>query len=152
MELTDAARQVQEKIPSEPERPNNRPIGILDASVLQVVEQERLEKKLDRFEDLPADVPPVQPPEGDTSPVAAYKPDFFGPRTVLLMFFKNSPQPLRVTIAGEGDLFIGRSTANVAMNPEIDLDRVDGAKMGVSRMHAVITRRNNQLRSPICKA
>lgn len=145
MDLTDAARQMQEKISSEPELRDIRSIGILDASVLAVVEQERQEKVLDHIDDLPGDAPPTQPPEGDTSPVAAYKPDYFGPRTVLLMFFKNSPQPLRVTIADDGELFIGRSTANVAMNPEIDLDRVDGAKMGVSRMHAVITRRNNQL-------
>ncbi len=58
-----------------------------------------------------------------------YARDFFGPRTTLLMYFRNSPQPLRVTIGGDAELFIGRTTANSAMAPEIDLTPVNAGQL-----------------------
>jgi pSer/pThr/pTyr-binding forkhead associated (FHA) protein len=71
--------------------------------------------------------------------------DFFGPRTVLLMYFRNFPHPLRVTISGSDELYIGRATANAAMAPEIDLVPVNAGSFGVSRLHAVVTRRDDKL-------
>lgn len=122
--------------------------GTLDPARLRAYEQNRLEQVLDQIDDLPDE--PAAPPHpapaspGRTAPIG-YRPDFFGPRTALLMYFKNRRDPLRVRIAGETELFIGRSTANAAMAPEIDLSVVNGADLGVSRMHAAITRRHNQL-------
>jgi len=128
--------------------------GTLDSTRLRPHDQQRLEQILDQLDDLPDDNRPPQPPRaasstpavgpGRTAPVG-YSPGHFGPRTILLMFFKTQPQPLRIRIAGEDELFIGRATANAAMSPEIDLNGVNGGEYGVSRMHAAITRRNNQL-------
>jgi pSer/pThr/pTyr-binding forkhead associated (FHA) protein len=50
-----------------------------------------------------------------------------------------------IEIEGEAELYIGRSTPNEAMAPEIDLNKVNGSMYGVSRMHAAITRRDNKL-------
>jgi hypothetical protein len=129
--------------------------GTLDPAQLRQQEQQRLEQMLDQLDDLDDDeLKPrvLQKKLGRGQPVARgqttpmnYARDFFGPRTLLLMYFKNSPQPLRVTIAGDAELFIGRATANAAMSPEIDLTPVNAGEYGVSRMHAAITRRNNQL-------
>ncbi len=81
---------------------------------------------------------------GHTAPMQPAD-DFFGPNTILLIYFKNFPQPLRISIANDDELFIGRSTANAAMAPEIDLNVVNASEFGVSRTHAAITRRDNKL-------
>ncbi len=127
----------------------------LDPARLRQQDQQHLEQMLDQLDDLDDDElkPRVlqkkaakgQPAlKGQTMPMN-YARDYFGPRTLLLMYFRNSPKPLRVTIAGDAELFIGRATANSAMSPEIDLSPVNAGEYGVSRMHAAITRRNNQL-------
>jgi hypothetical protein len=156
-QVTEQARQqARQKQPSSPPpqpKPPARPAetltGVLDAGRLRDQDQQRLEQILDQLDDLEEEdnepqAPPLPTGKGHTAPMR-YARDFFGPRTVLLMFFKNYPKPLRVTIAGEDELFIGRATANAAMSPEIDLNVVNAANFGVSRMHAAITRRNNQL-------
>ena len=127
----------------------------LDPTRLRQQDQQRLEQMLDQLdamddEELKLRVLPRKPPRPQPSAKREttrmnYARDFFGPRTSLLMYFRNNPKPLRVTIAGEDELFIGRATANSAMSPEIDLSPVNAAEYGVSRMHAAITRRNNQL-------
>lgn len=129
--------------------------GALDPMRLRQQDQQRLEQMLDQLDDLDEEeAKPRVPPRKQSKPRPAarrettrmnYARDFFGPRTVLLLFFRTSPKPLRVTIAGDDELFIGRTTANSAMAPEIDLTPVKAADYGVSRMHAAITRRNNQL-------
>jgi pSer/pThr/pTyr-binding forkhead associated (FHA) protein len=145
-------RQAPPSQPKPPARPDNALTGVLDPARLRAQDQQRLDQILDQLDDLPEEddsepPPQVQPQtatKGRTAPMR-YQPGFFGSRTALLMYFKNYPKPLRVTIAGEAELFIGRATSNAAMSPEIDLNAVNAANFGVSRMHAAITRRNNQL-------
>jgi hypothetical protein len=159
---TQPTAQVQPKAQTQPKPPvppgkNNGLTGTLDAAKLRESEQRRLEQILDQLDDLPEEdqpsrgkEPPAQvsrenpQPKTQTAKIGVGR-DFFGPRTLLLMYFRNHPQPLRVSIAGSDELFIGRATENSAMNPEIDLNLVNGSEYGVSRMHAAITRRNNQL-------
>ncbi|NDJ77623.1 MAG: FHA domain-containing protein [Chloroflexi bacterium] len=134
--------------------------GTLDPARLQGHTQQRLEQILDQLDDEPDDA--VSPAQHDapslprqatqsqesSTPVTAemrFPPDYFGPSTILLMYFKAYPDPLRITVEGEEELWIGRATPNSAMAPEIDLNFVNGGEFGVSRMHAAITRRNNQL-------
>ena len=105
----------------------------------------------------PASRPPQQAPaqtqpqarpasrNGNDTAQMQYPDDFFGPDTALLLFFANRREPARVTVPGDAEFCIGRSTPNAVMSPEIDLNHVDGADFGVSRMHAAITRRKNQL-------
>lgn len=122
--------------------------GSLDPRKLRQHQQKQMEDILDQLEDEPEEATPPaknQPaPTGRTTPLG-YKRDYFGPDTALLMFFKTRREPVRVTIAGEDELFIGRMTSNTAMAPEIDLNIVNAGDYGVSRMHAAITRRHNQL-------
>lgn len=129
--------------------------GQLDPSALSTYNQQRLEQVLDQLDDddLDLEIRPDQQPAapapsskngGGTAPMR-HPDDFFGPNTILLFYFKNFPQPLRVTIAGNDELFIGRATANSAMAPEIDLNAVNAGDYGVSRTHAAITRRDNKL-------
>jgi hypothetical protein len=150
------------KVPQQPPKPPVRPddaalTSALDPARLREHEQQRLEQVLDQLDDLPEDggeaqTPPPEtlPPRTSSSPAGRTAPmkyarDYFGPRTILLMHFKTQAKPLRVTIAGQAELFIGRATANAAMSPDIDVNTVNGGEYGVSRMHAAITRRNNQL-------
>ncbi len=109
-----------------------------------------MENVLDQLE---AEQDKSEPLSGQTSrlsvtgnpPPARNPVDFFGQRSVLLMYFRNFPNPLRVTISGSDELYIGRATANAAMAPEIDLAPVNAGSFGVSRLHAVVTRRDNKL-------
>lgn len=113
--------------------------GNLNPAHLRQGQGHQLEQVLDQL-----DTDPV--PKGSTAPIAHISdPEFFGPNTQLLMYFAGFQKPLRVTIVGEDELYIGRATGNDAMDPEIDLNVVNGADFGVSRMHAVITRRENKL-------
>jgi hypothetical protein len=145
-----------QQIKAPPAKPDGPALtGTLDPARLRQQEQQRLEQMLDQLDDMDDDdLKPrvLQKRQGKGQPVARgqtapmnYARDFFGPRTILLMYFRNTPTPLRVTIAGDAELFIGRATANAAMSPEIDLTPVNAGQYGVSRMHAAITRRNNQL-------
>jgi hypothetical protein len=158
------AKPAVQPAPGKPAPPLNQGLtGTLDPGKLREYEQQRLENILDQLEDEPdepakpapitvAIEPPAaaQPepheeaPKSRTAPIGLPR-DHFGPRTALLMYFKARPEPLRVTINGEAELFIGRATANAAMSPEIDLNPVNAGNYGVSRMHSAITRRNNQL-------
>lgn len=130
--------------------------GTLDPVRLTEHNQQRLEQVLDQLEDdedeaeevnarhNPPNKPAAPSKNGGTAPMR-HKDDYFGPHTILLVYFKNYPSPLRVPIAGNDELFIGRSTSNSAMAPEIDLNAVNAGDFGVSRMHAAITRRDNKL-------
>ncbi len=128
--------------------------GQLDPAALSAYNQQRIEQVLDQLEDddLELEIKPDQQPaapapsskNGGTAPMR-HPDDFFGPNTILLFYFKNFPQPLRVTIADNDELYIGRATANAAMAPEIDLNAVNAGDYGVSRTHAAITRRDNKL-------
>jgi hypothetical protein len=97
-------------------------------------------------EDLAPSMPRLGPAaqSGDTAQLR-HSNDFFDANTILLMYFKTHPYPLRVKIAGNDELFIGRATANAAMSPEIDLNPINAGDYGVSRMHATLTRQNNKL-------
>ena len=137
--------------------PPARPMltGQLDPSRLTAHNQQRLEQVLDQLEDddeIDLAIQPIQKPtpppsykSGGGTALMRHADDFFGPKTTLLFYFKNFPKPLRVTIAGNDELFIGRATANTAMAPEIDLNAVNAGDYGVSRIHAAITRRENKL-------
>ncbi len=157
---TPAQQPETQEVPPPPTRqmkprPADKPLtGALAPARLHEREQQRLEQVLDQLDDLDDDLEPrvlrkkqpVRLPatHRETTPMN-YARDFFGPRTTLLMYFRNSPQPLRVTIGGDAEMFIGRTTANSAMAPEIDLTPVNAGHYGVSRMHAAIARRNDQL-------
>lgn len=123
--------------------------GNLDPSRLREHQQKGLGQVLDQLDRIPDTPPaPVQNkanPESTARLQETVNPEFFGPNTVLLMYFINHPQPLVVQINDEEELFIGRATANAALNPEIDLEQVGGGEFGVSRMHAAITRQDNKL-------
>jgi hypothetical protein len=134
--------------PAQPALPNGNAAltGALDPGKLREQDQRRLEQLLDVLDDnRDVEMPrTVKGKAGGTAPMR-HPDDFFGPNTVLLMYFKNYPHPLRVTIVGNDELYIGRSTANSAMAPEIDLNPVNAGDYGVSRLHAIITRQNNKL-------
>lgn len=120
--------------------------GSLDPRKLRDYEQQQIENVLDQMDELTDDLSShaSTAPTGRTAPIGV-KRDFFGPQTALLMFFKNYREPLRVTLNGDHEIFIGRMTSNTAMAPEVDLNIVGGGNYGVSRMHAAMTRRSNQL-------
>lgn len=124
--------------------------GTLDPAQLRDRELRNMEQVLDVLdaeedEDAAPTMPRLGPAKaGGTAPMR-HPDDFFGPNTILLMYFKTFPHPLRVKIAGSDELFIGRATANSAMSPEIDLNPINAGDFGVSRLHAVITRQNNKL-------
>ncbi len=136
-----------------PDPRRDAPTGALDPVRLRAFEQKNLENVLDQLDEEPEPAHGQPTPSVQTRPLTTEEkrasneppPDYFGPRTILWLFFKTRRDPLRVTLPGENEFFIGRSTANSAMAPEIDLDPVGGGDYGVSRMHAAITRRNNQL-------
>ena len=133
--------------------------------MLNALNQQRLEQVLDQLEVDDEDYPPSnerhpdsrkpqvrpqtlarpQPQNAEGTAPMRYDEDYFGPNTIMLVYFKKFPQPLRVKIVGEDELFIGRATTNSAMSPDIDLTPVNGGNYGVSRMHAVITRRDDKL-------
>jgi len=128
--------------------------GTLDPARLRAYEQKNLENILDQLEENPGEIasaPRVQTRRltaneaQDTPNTNQPPPDYFGPRTILWIYFRTRREPLRVVIPGENEFFIGRTTANAAMAPEVDLEPVGGSDYGVSRMHAAITRRNNHL-------
>ncbi len=143
------------KLPPQPPRPvsprKEALTGTLDPRKLRQQEQEQLANILDELEDEDeGDLVPrplAKSKSGTPSRTAPLGQNrgFFGPNTTLLMFFKTRREPLRVTIAGEDELFIGRMTSNTAMAPEIDLNIVNAGDYGVSRMHSAITRRHDQL-------
>jgi hypothetical protein len=124
--------------------------GTLDPAQLRAHELRNMEQVLDVLdseeeEDSAPTMPRLGPAKaGGTAPMR-HPDDFFGPNTILLMYFKTFPHPLRVKIAGSDELFIGRATANSSMAPEIDLNPINAGDFGVSRLHAVITRQNNKL-------
>jgi pSer/pThr/pTyr-binding forkhead associated (FHA) protein len=136
--------------PPKPPSPRKEALtGTLDPRKLRQNQQAQIENVLDQLDDESDDsakpAPNSQTPPATRTAPLGYKRDFFGTETALLMFFKTSREPVRVTIVGEDELFIGRMTSNTAMAPEIDLNIVNAGDYGVSRMHAAITRRNNQL-------
>lgn len=118
---------------------NNGMTGSLNPGNLREGRAQQLEQVLDQI-----DATPI--PKGSTAPIKQLAdPEHFGPEMMLLMYFAGVRKPLPVVVEGEAELYIGRGTDNVAMSPEIDLNAVNGADYGVSRMHAVITRRDNKL-------
>lgn len=125
--------------------------GALDPAKRRAHEQKNLENVLDQLEENAGQASSAQrvqtrPLIVNKPPDAAHPtPDYFGPRTILWLYVRTCRDPLRVTIPDDTEFFIGRTTANAAMAPEIDLSPVGGGEYGVSRMHASITRRNNQL-------
>ncbi|MBN1565416.1 MAG: FHA domain-containing protein [Anaerolineae bacterium] len=168
-QLAQAAEQVQQQMHQKAAL-----TGHLNPAMLSAQHQQRLEQLLDQLEDddeddggqqtahnhpaapprasvkLPTPVRPAQPvrPQPDNEVGTAqmrYEADYFGPNTIMLAYFKNFPHPLRVNLVGEDEMFIGRATENSAMAPDIDLNPVNAGNWGVSRMHAVITRRENKL-------
>jgi len=67
----------------------------------------------------------------------------FGQFTKVYLHLANVPQPLEVQV--EGDMIIGRNTAESAVKPDVDLDPYQGAELGVSRLHATLRRQNDTI-------
>lgn len=107
--------------------------GTLDPAKLRQHQQRSLEQVLNQVSAAPQPVEQLKDPQ------------YFGQDLLLLMVFTQRPQPLVVDVNGKAELYIGRSTPNSDMAPEIDLNVVNGGEYGVSRMHAAITRRYNKL-------
>ncbi|MCI0710483.1 MAG: FHA domain-containing protein [Chloroflexi bacterium] len=107
--------------------------GRLEPAALRQYQQRGLEQVLNQVSAASQPVEPLKDPE------------YFGQHLLLLLFFTQQPQPLVVDVNGKAELYIGRSTPNSDMAPEIDLNVVNGGEYGVSRMHAAITRRYNKL-------
>lgn len=126
--------------------------GNLDPSRLRDHQQKGLGQVLDQLDTIDsANKVPEQKSKATPTIAGTAKlkevsnPEYFALDSVLLLYFISYPQPLVIHIKGEEELIIGRVTPNSAMNPEIDLDQVNGGDFGVSRMHAAITRRDNKL-------
>lgn len=126
---------------------NNGLTGNLDPGALRAYQQRSMEQILDQVDSQPsqgiAKTKPIKNATASIGPLA--RPDFFGPNTHLQMCFSNRAEPMIIQITGSEELVIGRSTPNVAMQPEIDLGAVNAEEYGVSRMHAAITRQDNKL-------
>jgi hypothetical protein len=72
----------------------------------------------------------------DSSPLDS---EFYGPDSVLALRVRGSTDPYELRPQKvDHEMIIGRSTTGNAMAPDIDLDKKQGADLGVSRMHLSI--------------
>ncbi len=65
----------------------------------------------------------------------------FGTSSMMLLWVRGAPKPIEVE--PQGELIIGRSAAQSAMQPDIDLAAYNAEDLGVSRLHAAIKRMDN---------
>jgi hypothetical protein len=72
-------------------------------------------------------------------------PAQLAPALQVVVYFRDFPDVLRLSVPVGKEVIIGRATPNSPMVPDIDLNPFRGAEMGVSRMHATLERRNNSL-------
>ena len=72
-------------------------------------------------------------------------PEHFSLNSILLLVFDQYPTPIKISVARDQVITIGRITANMAMLPDIDLNQVCADQHGVSRMHANLMRQDNCL-------
>jgi hypothetical protein len=69
----------------------------------------------------------------DSSPLDS---EYYGPDSVLALRIRGSTDPYEIRPQKvDHEMIIGRSTAGNAMAPDIDLDKKQGADLGVSRLH-----------------
>ncbi len=72
----------------------------------------------------------------DSSPLDS---EYYGPDSVLALRVRGSTDPYEIRPQKvEHEMIIGRSTTGNAMAPDIDLDKKQGADLGVSRLHLSI--------------
>lgn len=147
---TPEQRQALEHAKARYEQQPSQMTGNLDPTRLREHQQRSIGQVLDQLDQMPnasskSPASSSADKDGTARLEVTGNPEYFGPDTILLMYFINHPKPLVVPINGDEELFIGRVTENAAMNPDIDLDQVNGGDYGVSRMHAAITRQDNKL-------
>jgi len=71
--------------------------------------------------------------EGDSD---AFKPDFFGPTSTLVLFVRHNKNQYRIQPQSfKREIIIGRSDGSAPVTPDIDLANQDAGRLGVSRMH-----------------
>ncbi len=71
--------------------------------------------------------------------------EYFPPSASLIMQIKGQQKPLLITIPARGEIIVGRTAPDSILLPEVDLGRVRGHKLGVSRIHASLRRDHNTL-------
>jgi hypothetical protein len=106
---------------------------------------------LQHYEDILRDRKPIG--AEDTNPLlpaapaapAENLPAQLAPALQVVIYFRDFPDVLRLSVPVGKEVIVGRATPNSPMVPDIDLNPFRGAEMGVSRMHATLERRNNSL-------
>jgi hypothetical protein len=68
---------------------------------------------------------------------------YFGQRSRAVFIVRGVPKPIE--LRAEGETVIGRSSPDSPMKPDIDLAQYDAENLGVSRLHASITRDENTI-------
>ncbi len=127
-----------------PNRKNNGVTGTLDAGIMRQQDQQRLQDILEQsegFENLPQVHGTQQLTPVDDRIDRAY----FGPQMQLLLYFKERRGPFALRVEEGQEIIIGRSTSNAVMAPDVDLSELNGERLGVSRMHAAMTREGHKL-------
>ena len=117
--------------------------GELNPAVLRDYEKKRMEQILDGLETLPKQSPNA--PTLVKASLETLSPTYFDEYTLLLIYAKDCPQPLKARFKSEVEQLIGRITPRAAINPQIDLTGFQGEEMGVSRMHAAMMLQNNTM-------
>jgi len=116
--------------------------GELNPAVLRDYEKQRMEQVLDAVEP-----PQTVRPRVGTTPIkpqaAQIPPGYFTESSVLLIFGKGYPEPLKIHLDNNVEKIIGRHIPGSAMSPEIDLAPLGAETMGISRMHAAIILQKN---------
>lgn len=88
-----------------------------------------------------------RPPDETTQPLTVddrLGEAYFPHGATLVMEVRGAP-PLLISIPAHGEIVIGRSAPDSILIPDVDLGRVRGHKLGVSRVHASIKRDGNTL-------
>jgi hypothetical protein len=88
---------------------------------------------------------PIKEDTGQLIPVAAQSPSYFGRGAKVLMYFRDFPQELAISVPDKQEVIIGRVTPNSPMSPDVDLESFNAGYYGVSRMHASLQRRGETL-------
>jgi hypothetical protein len=68
---------------------------------------------------------------------------YFGQRSRAVLIVRGVPKPIE--LRAEGETIIGRASPDSPMRPDIDLAQYDAENLGVSRLHASITRDENTI-------
>lgn len=127
-------------------RPTAPPTTMLNPETLKQYEEAARQQ---RQNPITINEPPTGSPDTsklnpiDTSMLE--KGSFFPPDAKVVMYFRDFPDHLVIEIPADKEVIIGRVVLNSAITPDIDLTRFNAGHYGVSRMHAVMERRENTL-------